>query len=201
MAKRERFRIAFAGFEFHTIADFTDDVQCLLGDAGIVRHRGTIETVINKARRAAELEREAGSLAAYFRRFEPAPNEVDPPQTVSTSPASVALSKDLMAGVGVVPHSRDVPREFGGDGRPPLAQRGAGGWELACPFGDQRAGGHSEFHRFATVPAHRTEHARLLLRLLAAAVLPGLLHRCPQRDPGQVDPGQLAGAQACPRVV
>ncbi|MFI6575336.1 DNA-3-methyladenine glycosylase I [Nocardiopsis sp. NPDC050513] len=96
LAKRENFRAAFAGFDFHAVADFTDgDVRRLLDDAGIVRHRGKIEAVVNNARRAVELEAEAGSLAAYFWRFEPAPGEVDPPQTVSTSPASVALAKDL----------------------------------------------------------------------------------------------------------
>ena len=96
LAKRENFRRAFAGFDFHAIAGFADDdVQRLLSDAGIVRHRGKIEAIINNARRAVELEREAGSLAAYFWRFEPAPSEADLPQTVTTSPASAALSKDL----------------------------------------------------------------------------------------------------------
>ncbi|GAA4892036.1 DNA-3-methyladenine glycosylase I [Streptomyces coeruleoprunus] len=96
LAKRENFRTAFAGFDFHAIADFADDdVRRLVSNAGIVRHRGKIEAVINNARRAVELEREAGSLAAYFWRFEPDPSEVDPPQSVSTSPASVTLSKDL----------------------------------------------------------------------------------------------------------
>ena len=68
------------------------DVQRLLGDAGIVRHRGKIEAVINNARRAQELVREKGSLAAYAWSFEP---EGDIPYLASTSPASIAMSKDL----------------------------------------------------------------------------------------------------------
>jgi len=94
--KRENFRAAFAAFDFHELAHFgPGDVERLLGDAGIVRHRGKIEATINNAARAVELEREAGSLAAYFWSFEPAPTEVPVPQSISTSPTSIALSKDL----------------------------------------------------------------------------------------------------------
>ena len=72
-----------------------DDVERLLGDAGIVRHRGKIEAVVGNAARALELISAEGSLAAHVWRFKPAPGEVDPPQSVSTSAASIALSKDL----------------------------------------------------------------------------------------------------------
>ncbi|GGS97863.1 DNA-3-methyladenine glycosylase I [Streptomyces tanashiensis] len=96
LAKRENFRKAFAGFDFHLVAEFTEaDVDRLLQDSGIVRHRGKIEAVVNNARRAVDLAAEEGSLAAFFWRSEPNPDEVNPPQTVSTSPASIALSKDL----------------------------------------------------------------------------------------------------------
>lgn len=96
LAKRENFRAAFQGFDFHQVATFTEqDVVRLLADPGIVRHRGKIEAVINNARRACELVAQEGSLAAYLWRFEPKPEEVAEPQTQSTSPASVALSKDL----------------------------------------------------------------------------------------------------------
>ena len=96
LAKRENFRAAFAGFDFDRIADFTeDDVARLLGDAGIVRHRGKIEAVINNARRARELVAQEDSLAAYVWRFEPDPSSLAEPQTASTSAESVALSKDL----------------------------------------------------------------------------------------------------------
>ena len=94
--KRENFRAAFHGFDFDRVARFTDaDVQRLLQDAGIVRHRGKIEAVINNARRARELVDAEGSLAAFVWRFEPDPAHLATPQTASTSPESVALSKEL----------------------------------------------------------------------------------------------------------
>ena len=96
LAKRENFRAAFCGFDFHRAARFTErDITRLLLDTGIVRHRGKIEAVINNAQRAKELVAQEGSLAAYVWRFEPEAGQLSKPQTVSTSPASVALSKDL----------------------------------------------------------------------------------------------------------
>ena len=96
LTKRENFRAAFADFDFHKVAKFTDqDVERLLQNAGIIRHRGKIEAAINNAKRACEMIELEGSLAAYFWRFEPDENEVAVPQTMSTSPTSVALSKDL----------------------------------------------------------------------------------------------------------
>ncbi|MCB1955646.1 MAG: DNA-3-methyladenine glycosylase I [Rhodocyclaceae bacterium] len=96
LAKREHFRRAFAHFDFHAVARFGEaDVARLLQDAGIVRHRGKIEAVINNAARAVELVAAEGSLAAYVWRFEPKPGDLAAPQSVSTSAASVALSKDL----------------------------------------------------------------------------------------------------------
>jgi DNA-3-methyladenine glycosylase I len=96
LAKRENFRAAFHGFDFRRIADFVDaDVERLLKDTGIVRHRGKIVAVINNAKRAQELMNREGSLAAYFWRFEPKVDELAAPQTASTSAASIALSKDL----------------------------------------------------------------------------------------------------------
>ena len=74
LRKRENFRAAFAGFDFRKVARFGDkDVARLLGDAGIVRHRGKIESTINNARRAVEMVAEEGSLAAFVWRFEPDP--------------------------------------------------------------------------------------------------------------------------------
>lgn len=96
LAKRESFRAAFLNFDVDRVADFTDrDVERLLADPGIVRHRGKIEAVINNARRARDLVGRHGSLAAFFWRYEPDPDQLPPPQTVSTSAASTALSKDL----------------------------------------------------------------------------------------------------------
>ncbi|KZK29288.1 3-methyladenine DNA glycosylase [Delftia sp. GW456-R20] len=92
--KRENFRAAFAGFDFHQVARFTeDDVLRLLGDAGIVRHRGKIEAVINNAQRALEMVEAQGSLSAFFWRHAPAPVTGDGP--VSETAESRALSKEL----------------------------------------------------------------------------------------------------------
>ena len=96
LAKRENFRRAFAGFDIRKVARYGEkQVARLLHDEGIVRHRGKIEAVINNARCAIELEAEQGSMAAYFWRYEIAPASAAKPQTASTSPESIALSKDL----------------------------------------------------------------------------------------------------------
>jgi DNA-3-methyladenine glycosylase I len=92
--KRENFRAAFHGFDFERIARFTDgDVERLLQDAGIIRHRGKIEAVINNARRALELVEKEGSLAAFVWRYEP--GAVATPEIRATSPESIGLSKEL----------------------------------------------------------------------------------------------------------
>jgi DNA-3-methyladenine glycosylase I len=96
LTKRENFRTAFHGFDFHRIAAFDQgDVERLLRDQGIVRHRRKIEAAINNARSAVEMVKSEGSLAAFFWRFEEVPEADAVPQTVSTSSVSVALSKDL----------------------------------------------------------------------------------------------------------
>lgn len=96
LVKRPAFRAAFADFAFDVVAGYDDtDVARLLADAGIVRHRGKIEAVINNAGRALDLVEERGSLAAYFWGFEPPLSELGDPQTLTTSPAAAAMSKDL----------------------------------------------------------------------------------------------------------
>lgn len=96
LEKRENFRAAFAQFDFNKMAEFDDqDIQCLLQNAGIVRHRGKIEAVINNAKRAQELVKKEGSLAAYFWKFEPNPADLPAPQTQSKSDISAAISKEL----------------------------------------------------------------------------------------------------------
>ena len=67
LAKRESFRAAFHDFDFDKIARFTQhDIDRLLADKGIVRHRGKIEAVINNAAKAQELVHQEGSLAAFL---------------------------------------------------------------------------------------------------------------------------------------
>ncbi len=96
LAKRENFRAAFHGFDIDRVARFTPrDVERLLGNAGIVRHRGKIEAAVNNARRARELIAREGSLAAFVWRYEPDAAQAVEPQSASTSPESVALSKAL----------------------------------------------------------------------------------------------------------
>ena len=96
LAKRENFRAAFAGFDVDRVARFGQrDVARLLKDEGIVRHRGKIEAVINNARKALELVKRQGSLAAFIWHYEPGVDELAQPLTASTSAASVALSKEL----------------------------------------------------------------------------------------------------------
>jgi DNA-3-methyladenine glycosylase I len=102
LRKRESFRKAFRCFDPEAVARFSDrDVARLLRNAGIVRHRGKIESAINNARRAAELAAEAGSLARFFWSFEPGPK--DRPRRLTwpvlaampTTEASIALGKAL----------------------------------------------------------------------------------------------------------
>ncbi|MFK5914653.1 MAG: DNA-3-methyladenine glycosylase I [Woeseiaceae bacterium] len=96
LTKRENFRAAFLGFDFNKIARFTQrDVSRLLKDAGIVRHRGKIEAVINNAKMAQVMIKEYGSLAAFFWQFEPSKKELAKAQTLTTSDQSIALSKAL----------------------------------------------------------------------------------------------------------
>jgi DNA-3-methyladenine glycosylase I len=100
LRKREAFREAFAGFDYAHVAGFGErDVKRLLGDAGIVRHRGKIEAVINNAQRALELVEAEGSIAGYIWRFEPKPHpgRLDRAglSERTLTPESVALAKDL----------------------------------------------------------------------------------------------------------
>jgi len=102
LRKRENFREAFDNFEIERVASFAEkNVERLLGNAGIIRHRGKIESVINNARRARALADEAGSLAAWFWKFEPGP--ADRPArldyaTLAANPktaTSILISKEL----------------------------------------------------------------------------------------------------------
>jgi DNA-3-methyladenine glycosylase I len=102
LRKRENFRAAFANFDIEKLKHFAAaDIERLMQDAGIVRHRGKIESTLNNACRAMELRDEFGSLSNYFWRHQPPANER--PQrmdhaslrTLGKTPTSIALSKDL----------------------------------------------------------------------------------------------------------
>lgn len=93
--KRQNFRRAFKQFNFNKIARFTErDIEQLLKDDGIVRHRGKIEATVNNAKCAVKMVESEGSLAAYFWTYEPL-EIADRKQVVSVSAESTALSKDL----------------------------------------------------------------------------------------------------------
>lgn len=102
LRKRENFRAAFAGFDIPAVAAFGErDVERLLADTGIVRHRGKITSTINNAKRALELQSEFGSLAAYFWSQEPGKSHRPEKMTLEwalanpISVTSTAISKDL----------------------------------------------------------------------------------------------------------
>jgi len=96
--KREAFRKAFAGFDPERVAAFGEaDVDRLLGDAGIVRHRGKIEAAIGNARAALNVGADFGSLQAYFRPHAQwgaaGPGSIA--ELVAETTESRALSRDL----------------------------------------------------------------------------------------------------------
>ena len=102
LRKRKNFRAAFADFDYRQVALYKGaDVDRLVQEKGIVRHRKKIESAINNAKRACELVEEFGSLSAYFWQYEP--EQSDRPahcdyETLTAmrkTPASIAMSKDL----------------------------------------------------------------------------------------------------------
>lgn len=100
LRKRENFRAAFAGFEIAAVARFgPDDVERLVQDAGIIRHRGKIEAAIGNAKAAAELHAEGESLSALLWNHAPAPRPAPrtPADVPAQTPESKALSKALKA--------------------------------------------------------------------------------------------------------
>ncbi len=100
LRKRPAFHAAFAGFDPAAVAAFGEgEVRRLLGDAGIVRHRGKIEAAKANARCALEVIGEVGSLAAYF--WPRAVGAAPAPRSASDIPAETAESKAL---------SRDLKR-------------------------------------------------------------------------------------------
>lgn len=100
LRKREGFRAAFAGFDIDKVAAFTDDdIERCVQDAQIVRHRGKIKSTVNNAKRAQELRKEFGSLAAYFWAHEPSnddrPKRIIKSEIPGFTETSTKISKDL----------------------------------------------------------------------------------------------------------
>ena len=99
LRKRDNFRAAFSGFDIAAVAAFgPGDIERLLGDAGIVRHRGKIVSAVNNARRATEVVGEFGALAAYIWGWAPPAGGVPPTgkdALAPSTPESAALARDL----------------------------------------------------------------------------------------------------------
>jgi DNA-3-methyladenine glycosylase I len=146
LRKREAFRQAFAGFDFRRVARFgTRDVERLLGDASIVRHRGKIESAINNAQRAEALVDEAGSLAAFFWRFEP-----------PTSARPRRMTREALGDLSQTDESRALAKE--------LRRRG---WTFVGPttvYAFMQAMGLVDDHLDGCASRPRVESARSALR-------------------------------------
>lgn len=102
LRKRDNFRQAFDGFDYHKISKYkSKDIERLVKDASIVRHRGKIESTINNANKALKMVNEFGSLGAYFWQYEPLKKERPPKfdykslTSFTTTDQSTAMSKDL----------------------------------------------------------------------------------------------------------
>ncbi|HEX5142103.1 MAG TPA: DNA-3-methyladenine glycosylase I [Dehalococcoidia bacterium] len=100
LKRRDGYRRAFHGFEISRVADLgPEDVDRLMGDTGIIRNRAKVTSTIENARGAIALQREFGSLDAYFWRFVDGAPIVNRPRTMNDVPVrtdvSTAMSKDL----------------------------------------------------------------------------------------------------------
>ena len=97
LRKRENFRSAFAGFDMEKVASFGErDINRLLDDAGVIRHRGKIEATINNAQRAIELVDAEGSLVDWVWSWAVLePDRTDDGDVPARTDRSAALSKEL----------------------------------------------------------------------------------------------------------
>lgn len=96
LRKRDRFREVFANFDFEVVASFDEsDVERLLGDVGIIRHRGKIEATINNAQRACELMESAGSIVDWVWEWAVVEPERDGGEVPTQTLRSAALAKEL----------------------------------------------------------------------------------------------------------
>jgi DNA-3-methyladenine glycosylase I len=145
LRKREAFRRAFVGFDFHRVARFgRRDVDRLLADASIVRHRGKIESTVSNAQRAVELVEAEGSLAAFVWRFEPPPAE-----------RPKRVTQEAVRGLGQTDASRALAKE--------LKRRG---WTFVGPttvYAFMQAMGLVDDHLEGCAARERVEAARIAL--------------------------------------
>ncbi|MDR1339193.1 MAG: DNA-3-methyladenine glycosylase I [Prevotellaceae bacterium] len=95
LRRRENYRKAFAGFDVHKVAQFTEkDVEILMQDSGIIRNRNKIESTVSNARHFLEVQKEFGSFCQYLKSFLPEGKPViNHWKTLSEIPASTPLSE------------------------------------------------------------------------------------------------------------
>ena len=96
LRKREGYRAAFHGFDAERVAEMEGkDVERLLEDTGIVRHRGKIESTLNNARCVLDIQQDLGSLDAYFWGFVDGTPIRNAWSRMSQPPASTSLSSSI----------------------------------------------------------------------------------------------------------
>jgi DNA-3-methyladenine glycosylase I len=96
LRKRVAFRRAFDGFELERVADYgSRDVERLLADASIVRHRGKIEAAISNARAVRRVTDEGGSLTELLWRFAPDPVRRRAPASAADLRSTTAESSEM----------------------------------------------------------------------------------------------------------
>jgi DNA-3-methyladenine glycosylase I len=99
LRKRPAFREVFRDFDVDTVAAFGDrEIDAMLADARIIRHRGKIEAAIGNARATQQL-RAAGGLVHFLWSFKPdrTPEPEEMADVPTTSAESIAMSKALRA--------------------------------------------------------------------------------------------------------
>lgn len=96
--KRDSFRLAFAHFDVQTLATWgAADIERLMANASIVRHRGKIAAVLNNARCVQRIVAEQGSLAGFLWQFEPEPKRTKASTALSQTAESAAMASALKA--------------------------------------------------------------------------------------------------------
>jgi len=101
LKRRDAYRIAFANFDAHKVAEMTEqDVERLMQEGGIIRNRKKIEATISNARLFLETQKEFGSFCNYLKTFLPENKPIinhwkSLSEIPASTPLSDAISKDM----------------------------------------------------------------------------------------------------------